>query len=313
MSPVQSQEHNPLPEHPPVPELRARVERGGAAKYHEANAAKGKLFARERVALLVDEGSFVEDGAVRQRRSPRDLPADGVVTGTATIDGRPVCLMANDSTVKAGSWGARTVEKIIRIIERAYATGVPMVYLVDSAGARITDQVDLFPGRRGAGQDLLQPGARVAARSRRCARCSGRRRPAAPTSRRSATSSSWSRATPRCTSAPTGWSRWSPARRPRSRRWAAPGCTAPSPASGTSSCKTEQEALDVGPRATCPTCRRNWQGSRRRAEPRRRRRTSTCARWCRRASGRRSTCAATSRACSTRARSSRSTRCGPGR
>jgi acetyl-CoA carboxylase carboxyltransferase component len=60
--------------------------------------------------------------------------------------------MANDSTVKAGSWGARTVEKIIRIIETAYRDGVPMVYLVDSAGARITDQVDLFPGRRGAGK-----------------------------------------------------------------------------------------------------------------------------------------------------------------
>jgi acetyl-CoA carboxylase carboxyltransferase component len=59
--------------------------------------------------------------------------------------------MANDSTVKAGSWGARTVEKIIRTIEAAYREGVPMVYLVDSAGARITDQVDLFPGRRGAG------------------------------------------------------------------------------------------------------------------------------------------------------------------
>src|SRR4051812_6860940 len=81
-----------------------------------------------------------------------DLPADGVITGQARIDGRPVCVMANDSTVKAGSWGARTVEKIIRIIERAYRTSVPMVYLVDSAGARITDQVDLFPGRRGAGK-----------------------------------------------------------------------------------------------------------------------------------------------------------------
>jgi methylmalonyl-CoA decarboxylase subunit alpha len=80
------------------------------------------------------------------------LPADGVVTGLATIEGRPVCLMANDSTVKAGSWGARTVEKIIRIIERSYQTRVPMIYLVDSAGARITDQVDLFPGRRGAGK-----------------------------------------------------------------------------------------------------------------------------------------------------------------
>jgi acetyl-CoA carboxylase carboxyltransferase component len=63
-----------------------------------------------------------------------------------------VALMANDSTVKAGSWGARTVEKIIRIIEKAYASGVPMIYLVDSAGARITDQVQMFPGRRGAGK-----------------------------------------------------------------------------------------------------------------------------------------------------------------
>jgi acetyl-CoA carboxylase carboxyltransferase component len=132
-------------------QLRKRVRAGGADKYHAANAARGKLFARERVALLVDEGSFVEDGLYANALAD-GLPADGVVTGTATIDGRPVALMANDSTVKAGSWGARTVEKIIRIIERAYAAGVPMVYLVDSAGARITDQVDLFPGRRGAGR-----------------------------------------------------------------------------------------------------------------------------------------------------------------
>nr|WP_205863836.1 acyl-CoA carboxylase subunit beta [Planosporangium mesophilum] len=132
-------------------QLRKRVRAGGAERYHAANAAKGKLFARERVALLVDEGSFVEDGMYANVLAD-GLPADGVVTGTATVDGRPICLMANDSTVKAGSWGARTVEKIIRIIERAYTTGVPMVYLVDSAGARITDQVELFPGRRGAGK-----------------------------------------------------------------------------------------------------------------------------------------------------------------
>ncbi len=131
--------------------MRAQVERGGAQKYHEANAHRGKLFARERVRLLVDEGSFVEDGQFANVAAG-DLPADGVITGTATIAGRPVCLMANDSTVKAGSWGARTVEKIIRIIETAYRTGAAMVYLVDSAGARITDQVDLFPGRRGAGR-----------------------------------------------------------------------------------------------------------------------------------------------------------------
>jgi acetyl-CoA carboxylase carboxyltransferase component len=139
------------PGHAHLADLRKTVEQGGADKYHAANAAKGKLFARERVGLLVDEGSFVEDGLYANVLAG-DLPADGVITGTATVAGRPVCVMANDSTVKAGSWGARTVEKIIRIIETAYKTGVPMVWLVDSAGARITDQVDLFPGRRGAGK-----------------------------------------------------------------------------------------------------------------------------------------------------------------
>ncbi|HEY9482977.1 MAG TPA: acyl-CoA carboxylase subunit beta [Micromonosporaceae bacterium] len=131
-------------------QLSKQVQAGGAQRYHAANASRGKLFARERIALLVDTDSFVEDGRYANVLAD-GLPADGVITGTATVDGRPVCLMANDSTVKAGSWGARTVEKIVRIIERAYTTSVPMIYLVDSAGARITDQVDLFPGRRGAG------------------------------------------------------------------------------------------------------------------------------------------------------------------
>jgi acetyl-CoA carboxylase carboxyltransferase component len=139
------------PGHPHLAELRETIEHGGSPKYHDANAAKGKLFARERIRLLVDAGSFVEDG-VYANALAGDLPADGVITGTATIQGRPVALMANDSTVKAGSWGARTVEKIVRIIERAYRTRVPMIYLVDSAGARITDQVEMFPGRRGAGK-----------------------------------------------------------------------------------------------------------------------------------------------------------------
>lgn len=129
---------------------RERALAGGASKYHDANAARGKLFARDRIAYLVDEGSFTEDGMLANALAD-GLPADGVVTGTARVSGRTVCVMANDSTVKAGSWGARTVEKIIRIIERAYQLGVPMVWLVDSAGARITDQVELFPGRRGAG------------------------------------------------------------------------------------------------------------------------------------------------------------------
>ena len=142
---------DPQREHSDLAEVRASIERGGARKYHESAAAAGKLFARERIALLTDSGSFTEDGRYANVLA-EGLPADGVVTGTATIDGRPVALMANDSTVKAGSWGARTVEKIIRIIEKAYGTGIPMIYLVDSAGARITDQVDMFPGRRGAGK-----------------------------------------------------------------------------------------------------------------------------------------------------------------
>ena len=133
-----------------IAELRKRIESGGAAHYHDANSAKGKMFARERVRQLVDENSFVEDAAFANALAG-DLPADGVVTGTATIAGRSVAILANDSTVKAGSWGARTVEKMLRIAEFAYRTGIPMVYLVDSAGARITDQVAMFPGRRGAG------------------------------------------------------------------------------------------------------------------------------------------------------------------
>jgi acetyl-CoA carboxylase carboxyltransferase component len=137
--------------HPELAGLRGKIEKGGAARYHEAAAAAGKLFARDRIALLVDDGSFTEDGAFANVLAD-GLPADGVITGTAAIAGRPVALMANDSTVKAGSWGARTVEKIIRIIEKAYAGGIPMIYLVDSAGARITDQVEMFPGRRGAGK-----------------------------------------------------------------------------------------------------------------------------------------------------------------
>src|ERR671935_606391 len=129
----------------------ARIEKGGAPKYHQKNAESGKLFARERVKLLLDADSFIEDGAFANAKDP-ELPADGVITGLGRIAGRVVAVMANDSTVKAGSWGRRTVEKIIRIQEQALKTRCPMLYLVDSAGARITDQIEMFPGRRGAGR-----------------------------------------------------------------------------------------------------------------------------------------------------------------
>lgn len=124
---------------------------GGSAKYHEKNSEQGKLFVRERLQLLFDDGVLAEDGAFANVLAG-DLPADGVVTGIGKIHGRTVCVMANDSTVKAGSWGKRTVEKIIRIQETAEKLGAPLLYLVDSAGARITDQLEMFPGRRGAGR-----------------------------------------------------------------------------------------------------------------------------------------------------------------
>jgi len=127
------------------------IERGGDAKYHEKNRSEGKLFARERIALLLDADSFVEDAALANSEA-EGLPADGVIIGVGRIEGRPVAVMANDSTVKAGSWGKRTVEKILRIQETASRLSCPLFYLVDSAGARITDQLEMFPGRRGAGR-----------------------------------------------------------------------------------------------------------------------------------------------------------------
>ncbi len=134
-----------------IHDLTARALQGNLASGAEKLARQEKLFVRERLALLLDADSFAED-ALLANALAGDLPADGVVTGIGRIDGRPVCVMANDPTVKAGSWGARTVEKIVRITEHALRHEMPVVYLVDSAGARITDQVELFPGRRGAGR-----------------------------------------------------------------------------------------------------------------------------------------------------------------
>ena len=114
-------------------------------------AAQHKLYVRDRIALLFDEGSFLEDGQLANALAT-GLPADGVVTGQGLVTGRPALVVANDPTVKAGSWGARTVEKIIRLTERAIIEELPIFWLIDSAGARITDQIALFPGRRGAGR-----------------------------------------------------------------------------------------------------------------------------------------------------------------
>ncbi len=131
-------------------DLRDKALKGGT-RYLPKLREQHKLTARERLDLLLDAGSFVEDGLYANVLA-EDLPADGVVTGLGTIEGRQVAVMANDPTVKAGSWGARTVEKIVRIQETAARVRVPLFYLVDSAGARITDQIEMFPGRRHAGR-----------------------------------------------------------------------------------------------------------------------------------------------------------------
>jgi acetyl-CoA carboxylase carboxyltransferase component len=128
-----------------------RAHAGGPERHRDKAREQGKLPVRERVARLLDPDSFVEEGLLANWEQD-GLGADGVVTGLGTIGGRPVAVMANDPTVKAGSWGPKTVEKIVRIQERALSQQVPMVYLVDSAGARITDQVQMFPGRRHAGR-----------------------------------------------------------------------------------------------------------------------------------------------------------------
>jgi acetyl-CoA carboxylase carboxyltransferase component len=135
--------------------VRRRIEAGGAPRYHAQAAQRGKLFARRRLELLFDGPPEVEDGLYARALSP-DLPADAVITGLGRVDGRPVAFMAADSTVKAGSWGSATVEKILRIQETAERLRIPLVYLVDSAGARITDQVEMFPGRRHAGRIFYQ-------------------------------------------------------------------------------------------------------------------------------------------------------------
>jgi propionyl-CoA carboxylase beta subunit len=135
----------------PLGHATRRALAGGPERHREKALQQGKLPVRERVALLLDPDSFAEEGLLAGWDSDGE-GAEGVVTGLGTIGGRTVAVMANDPTVKAGSWAPPTVEKILRIQERALSLRVPLVYLVDSAGARINEQVQMFPGRRHAGR-----------------------------------------------------------------------------------------------------------------------------------------------------------------
>ncbi|RKJ13728.1 acyl-CoA carboxylase subunit beta, partial [Butyricicoccus sp. 1XD8-22] len=90
-----------------------KIKLGGHQKYHEKLKETGKLFVRDRLSYLFDNGEYEEDGKFANCIK-EDLPADGVVCAIGKVNGKTVCVMANDSTVKAGSWGVHTVEKIIR-------------------------------------------------------------------------------------------------------------------------------------------------------------------------------------------------------
>src|SRR3989475_36726 len=130
---------------------RARIEQGHT-KYREKLREEGKLFVRDRLKLLLDPGSEFEEDWLFARSEEPDTPADGVVPGVGRVGGRTVCVMANDYTVKAGSWGEKNVQKIVRIQERAARLRLPLLYLVDAAGGRISEQIKIFPGRLHAGR-----------------------------------------------------------------------------------------------------------------------------------------------------------------
>src|SRR5258708_8259367 len=116
-----------------------RIKKGGAEKYHERNRAQNKLFARDRLKLLLDDGKIeFEDGMFAENQNP-ELPADAVITGVGRIDGRPVAFSASDSTVKAGSAGEQSVHKNLRIQEVATQMRMTTFYLHGHASARHTD------------------------------------------------------------------------------------------------------------------------------------------------------------------------------
>src|SRR5437879_9058156 len=132
---------------------RARIEQGNL-RHRDKLKEEGKLFVRDRLKLLLDPGSEFQEDFLFARSQDPETPADGVVTGVGSVDGRAVGVMANDYTVKAGSGGGQTVQKIVRIQGKAARLQVPLLYLVDAAGGRISEQIKIFPGRLHAGRIL---------------------------------------------------------------------------------------------------------------------------------------------------------------
>jgi acetyl-CoA carboxylase carboxyltransferase component len=133
-------------------ELEERLRQGGGAERVARQHKQGKLTARERIERLCDPGSlFVEIGLlVAYDQYDGQAPAAGVVTGLGVVFNRPVVVVANDATVKAGSWWPETIRKILRAQEIAMRCRIPIIYLVDSAGVNLPYQGGVFPGQYGA-------------------------------------------------------------------------------------------------------------------------------------------------------------------
>jgi len=150
-------------------QLEAKLRLGGGAEKIEKQHKQGKLTARERIELLLDKDSFQQeigllvayDQYLAEDRRPKTedrekkeniggAPAAGVVTTVGLVNGREVVVVANDATVKAGSWWPETIKKILRAQEIAMRSHVPIIYLVDSAGVNLPYQGGVFPGQYGA-------------------------------------------------------------------------------------------------------------------------------------------------------------------
>jgi 3-methylcrotonyl-CoA carboxylase beta subunit len=151
-------------------ELEAKLRLGGGAERIEKQHKQGKLTARERIDLLLDKDSFRQEigllvaydrykaeGSKQKAEGSEQIadeigsaPAAGVVTTVGIVGGREVVVVANDATVKAGSWWPETIKKILRAQEIAMRSHVPIIYLVDSAGVNLPYQGGVFPGQYGA-------------------------------------------------------------------------------------------------------------------------------------------------------------------
>ncbi|MBX7220079.1 MAG: acyl-CoA carboxylase subunit beta [Blastocatellia bacterium] len=133
-------------------EVEATIKLGGGAKKIEQQHKQGKLTARERIAGLLDPGSYFQEIGMLVAYDQYDgqAPAAGVITGIGRCCGREIVVIANDATVKAGAWWPETITKMLRAQEVAMRCRVPIVYLVDSAGVNLPYQGGVFPGQYGA-------------------------------------------------------------------------------------------------------------------------------------------------------------------